>query len=91
MREHPRNCSSPKTTSGCSTDFAVGYDWADIRDEGEEDILTRLSVYTVPSSAPSYAALVLRFLQPQSALPHAAVVIGLDWARLWTFLKELRA
>ncbi|KAF8265150.1 hypothetical protein EI94DRAFT_370180 [Lactarius quietus] len=46
------------------TDFALGYDWADIRDEVDphervpnhyaSDILARLSVYTVPSSAPSY-------------------------------------
>jgi dynein light intermediate chain 1 len=88
------------------TDFAVGYDWADIRDEGEEgfssfdpyervltlhiDILARLSVYTVPSSAPSYTALVPHFLQPQSALPHTAVVIVLDWTRPWTFLEELQ-
>lgn len=73
------------------TDYALGYDWADIRDEGEEDILARLSVYTVPSSAPSYTALVPHFLQPQSALPHTAVVIVLDWTRPWTFLEELHA
>ena len=53
------------------------------------DILARLSVYTVPSSAPSYTALVPHFLQPQSALPHTAVVIVLDWTRPWTFLEEL--
>ncbi|KAI9457300.1 dynein light intermediate chain-domain-containing protein [Russula earlei] len=70
-------------------DFALGYDWADIRDEGEEDILTRLSVYTVPSSAPSYTALVSHFLSPLSALTHTAVVIVLDWTRPWTFLEEL--
>ena len=53
------------------------------------DILARLSVYSVPSSAPSYTALVPHFLQPQSALPHTAVVIVLDWTRPWTFLEEL--
>lgn len=93
------------------TDFALGYDWADVRDEGEEgrssvqplsyvrhltlcdatraDILARLSVYTVPSSAPSYTALVSHFLHPQSALPHTAIIIVLDWTRPWTFLDEL--
>ena len=53
------------------------------------DILARLSVYTVPSSAPSYTALVLHFRQLQSARPHTAVVIALDWTRPWTFLEEL--
>ncbi|KAH8984242.1 dynein light intermediate chain-domain-containing protein [Lactarius akahatsu] len=71
------------------TDYALGYDWADVRDEGEEDILARLSVYTVPSSAPPYTALVPHFLQPQSAIPHTAIVIVLDWTRPWTFLEEL--
>ncbi|KAH9983550.1 DLIC-domain-containing protein [Russula compacta] len=71
------------------TDYALGYDWADVRDEGEEDILARLSVYTVPSSAPSYTALVSHFLRPQSALPHTAVIIVLDWTRPWTFVEEL--
>ncbi|KAI0258485.1 dynein light intermediate chain-domain-containing protein [Gloeopeniophorella convolvens] len=71
------------------TDYALGYDWADVRDEGEEDILARLSVYTVPSPAPSYTALVPHFLPPRSALPHTAVLIVLDWTRPWTFLDEL--
>lgn len=53
------------------------------------DILARLSVYTVPSSAPSYTALVSHFLRPQSALPHTAVVIVLDWTLPWTFVEEL--
>jgi dynein light intermediate chain 1 len=95
------------------TDFALGYDWADVRDEGEEglfyftwwprlyihpnsdmqlhhaDVLARLSVYTVPSSASSYTALVSHFLPPLSAIPHTAVVIVLDWTRPWSFLDEL--
>ena len=54
------------------------------------DILARLSVYTVPSSAPSYTALLSHFLRPQSALPHTAVVIVLDWTRPWTFLEDLQ-
>jgi len=46
-------------------------------------------VYTVPSSAPSYTALVSHFLKPQSALPHTAVIVVLDWTRPWAFLEEL--
>jgi len=32
---------------------------------------------------------VSHFLPPQSALPHTAVVIVLDWTRPWAFLDEL--
>ncbi|OCH86224.1 hypothetical protein OBBRIDRAFT_890634 [Obba rivulosa] len=71
------------------SDFALGYDWADIRDDADEDTLARLSVYTVPSSAPSYTALLPHFLPPRAALPHTLVMIVLDWTRPWTFVEEL--
>ncbi|KDR84036.1 hypothetical protein GALMADRAFT_236631 [Galerina marginata CBS 339.88] len=71
------------------TDFAVGYDFADIRDEADEDTLARLSVYTVPSSASSYTALLPHFLPPRTSLLQTLVVIVLDWTRPWTFVEEL--
>ncbi|KAF9782183.1 dynein light intermediate chain-domain-containing protein [Thelephora terrestris] len=71
-------------------DFALGYDWADVRDEGDEDILARLSVYTVPSSATTYTSLLPDFLPPRQSLPHTVVIIALDWTRPWTFIEELQ-
>jgi dynein light intermediate chain 1, cytosolic len=98
-------------------DFAVGYDWADVRDEGDEgeslfheglslhawlyhgvdlhtplslDTLARLSVYTIPSSVPTYSALLPHFLPPRSTLPHTVVIIVLDWTKPWTFVEELQ-
>ncbi|KAA1473378.1 dynein 1 light intermediate chain [Dentipellis sp. KUC8613] len=71
------------------TDFALGYDWADVRDDAEEDTLARLSVYTVPSSAPSYTSLLPHFVPPRQSLPHTVVMIVLDWTRPWTFVEEL--
>ncbi|KAF8969341.1 dynein 1 light intermediate chain [Flammula alnicola] len=73
------------------TDFAIGYDFADVRDEADEDTdtLARLSVYTVPSSAASYSALLPHFLPPRSSLLQTLVVIVLDWTRPWTFVEEL--
>ncbi|KAK7060355.1 hypothetical protein VNI00_001120 [Paramarasmius palmivorus] len=71
------------------TDFALGYDYADVRDEGDEDTLARLSVYTVPSSDPTYTRLLPHFLPPKTSLPHTLVIIVLDWTRPWTFVEEL--
>ncbi|PIL37380.1 hypothetical protein GSI_01074 [Ganoderma sinense ZZ0214-1] len=71
------------------TDFAIGYDWADVRDDADEDTLARLSVYTVPSSAPSYSALLPHFVPPRASLPHTLVMIALDWTRPWLFVQEL--
>ncbi|KAI0029036.1 dynein light intermediate chain-domain-containing protein [Vararia minispora EC-137] len=69
------------------TDFALGYDWADVRDE--DDTLARLSVYTVPSSARAYTSLVPHFLPPRAPLAHTVIVIVLDWTRPWTFIEDL--
>ncbi|KAI6034590.1 dynein light intermediate chain-domain-containing protein [Pisolithus microcarpus] len=70
------------------TDFALGYDWSDVKD-GDEDTLARLSVYTAPSDAKAYSALLPHFLPPKNVLPHTAVMIVLDWTRPWTFVEEL--
>ncbi|KII95256.1 hypothetical protein PLICRDRAFT_34097 [Plicaturopsis crispa FD-325 SS-3] len=80
----------PSDETKADSDFALGYDWADIRDDADEDTLARLSVYTVPSDAPSYTALLPHFIPPRTALPHTVVVIVLDWTRPWTFLEELQ-
>ena len=53
------------------------------------DTLARLSVYTVPSSSPSYSALLPHFVPPRSSLPHTLVMIALDWTRPWSFVQEL--
>ncbi|KAJ7228234.1 dynein light intermediate chain-domain-containing protein [Mycena pura] len=71
------------------TDFAVGYDFANVRDDADEDTLARLSVYTVPSSGPAYTSLLPHFAPPRTALPHTLVMIVLDWTRPWTFVDEL--
>ncbi|KAJ7639320.1 dynein light intermediate chain-domain-containing protein [Roridomyces roridus] len=71
------------------TDFAVGYDFANVRDEADEDTIARLSVYTVPSSSPEYTSLLPHFVPPRTALPHTLVMIALDWTRPWTFVEEL--
>ncbi|EMD40592.1 hypothetical protein CERSUDRAFT_111182 [Gelatoporia subvermispora B] len=71
------------------SDFALGYDWGDVRDDADEDTLARLSVYTVPSPAQSYTALLPHFLPPRTSLPHTLVMIALDWTRPWTFVEEL--
>ena len=53
------------------------------------DTLARLSLYTVPSSAPAYTALLQQFLPPRLTLASTLVVIVLDWTRPWTFIDEL--
>ncbi|EJD53972.1 DLIC-domain-containing protein [Auricularia subglabra TFB-10046 SS5] len=80
---------SVESQQAATTDFALGYDWADVKDDAEEDTLARLSVLTVPSSAPAYLSLVPHFLPPKTALPHTLVMVLLDWTKPWSFLEQL--
>ncbi|CCO28208.1 Cytoplasmic dynein 1 light intermediate chain 1 AltName: Full=Dynein light chain A [Rhizoctonia solani AG-1 IB] len=75
--------------NGKDADFALGYDWADVRDEGDEDTLARLSVYTVPSSAPAHLSLLPHFLPPKTSLTNTLVIIILDWTKPWSFVDQL--
>ncbi|THH12266.1 hypothetical protein EW145_g110 [Phellinidium pouzarii] len=54
------------------------------------DTLSRLSVYTVPSSAHAHLVLLPHFVPPRAALPHTAVIIVLDWTKPWTFIEQLQ-
>jgi len=94
---------------GQKIDFAIGYDFADVRDDADEgeiaipsvsdlsdgfffyssDTLARLSVYTVPSSAPACTALLPNSLPPRWTLSSTLVIIVLDWTRPWTFVEDL--
>ncbi|KAL0950232.1 hypothetical protein HGRIS_010218 [Hohenbuehelia grisea] len=71
------------------SDFSLGYEFADVRDDADEDTLARLSVYTVPSASPAYLSLLPHFLPPRTALSQTLVIIVLDWTRPWTFVEEL--
>jgi len=60
-----------------------------IDDDHVADTLARLSVYTVPSSASAFTALLPHFLLPRSTLSSSLVIVVLDWTRPWTFVEEL--
>ncbi|KAI9719559.1 MAG: hypothetical protein M1812_003330 [Candelaria pacifica] len=69
--------------------FALGYTYHDVLDAEQEDVLARLSFYLLTDPSPSFAALLKPLLNPQT-IPHVLVVILLDWARPWIFLRQLR-
>ncbi|KXN92343.1 Cytoplasmic dynein 1 light intermediate chain 1 [Leucoagaricus sp. SymC.cos] len=85
-----RSASQEENREDKRVDFAIGYEFADVRDDGDEDTLARLSVYTIPSSDSSYTALLPHFLPPRTALPHSLAMIMLDWTRPWSFIEELQ-
>ncbi|KAG6841846.1 hypothetical protein C0991_006253 [Blastosporella zonata] len=58
------------------SDFAIGYDFADVRDEADEG-----------KSCGSALTMVLNEIL---SLPHTLVIITLDWTRPWSFVEELQ-
>ncbi|CAE6479493.1 unnamed protein product [Rhizoctonia solani] len=89
LAQHLLQKKDNSDTNGKDADFALGYDWADVRDEGDEDTLARLSVYTVPSSAPAHLSLLPHFLPPKASITNTLVMIVLDWTKPWSFVDQL--
>ncbi|KAF2085522.1 hypothetical protein K490DRAFT_3258, partial [Saccharata proteae CBS 121410] len=69
--------------------FALGYTYQDVLDADHEDILARLSLYLLTDPSPSFTPLLAPLLTPRT-LPNMLIVILLDWAAPWTWLRQLR-
>ncbi|KIW04582.1 uncharacterized protein PV09_04331 [Verruconis gallopava] len=69
--------------------YALGYTYQDVLDADHEDILARLSIYTLSSASTSFAPLLKPLLTPKT-LSHTLVVILLDWNQPWHWVRQLR-
>ncbi|KAI9676286.1 MAG: hypothetical protein M1829_003115 [Trizodia sp. TS-e1964] len=69
--------------------FALGYAYHDVLDSDHEDILARISLYLLSDPSPSFASLLQPLLTPQT-LRNTLVVILLDWAQPWSWLRQVR-
>lgn len=69
--------------------FALGYTYYDVLDADQEDTLARISLYTLSSPSPAFAALLQPLLTPQS-VPHTLIVVLLDWSEPWKWMRQLR-
>ncbi|KAI9893502.1 MAG: hypothetical protein M1814_006799, partial [Vezdaea aestivalis] len=69
--------------------FALGYTYRDVLDADHEDTLARLSLYLLSEPSASFSPLIRPLLTPQT-IPHAMVVILLDWAQPWNWLRQLQ-
>lgn len=70
--------------------FALGYTYQDVLDADHEDILARMSVYTLSEPAPSYRLLLKPLLTPRM-IPNTLIVILLDWNQPWNWVRQLRS
>ncbi|KAI9322309.1 dynein light intermediate chain-domain-containing protein [Dichotomocladium elegans] len=68
--------------------LALGYTFADIKDEENEGIV-RLGMYQLGLSAPEYLPL-LKFALSADTLADSLVIIAIDWTRPWKFLDSFQ-
>ncbi len=54
------------------------------------DILARLSIYLLSEPSPAFAPLI-KHLITSRMVPHTLVVILLDWAEPWLWVRQVRA
>jgi len=69
--------------------FALGYTYYDVLDADQEDILARISLYTLTSPSPAFASLLKPLLTPES-IPNTLIVVLLDWSQPWKWMRQLR-
>ncbi|OZJ06167.1 hypothetical protein BZG36_00990 [Bifiguratus adelaidae] len=69
-------------------DLALCFDYADIRDDENEDLVARLNLYSLSLPHPKYTPLLRLALTP-ATLADALVVIVMDWSKPWSFIESL--
>jgi dynein light intermediate chain 1 len=72
-----------------ANNFALGYTYYDVLDADQEDILARISMYTLTSPSPAFSTLLQPLLTPQS-IRNTLIVILLDWSQPWKWMRQLR-
>lgn len=85
----PRRRGRDNSTPPVANSFALGYTYYDVLDTDQEDTLARVSLYTLTTPAPAFGPLLGPLLTPQS-IPDTVMVILLDWAEPWRWLRQLR-
>ncbi|KAI9087755.1 dynein light intermediate chain-domain-containing protein [Phlyctochytrium arcticum] len=69
-------------------ELALSYSYMDVEDDENEDVIARVGLYHLASST-AFGNL-FRFALSPASLSDSMVIITLDWAEPWTFLKTLQ-
>ena len=72
-----------------ANDFALGYTYQEILDTDQEDVLARLSIYTLQNSSPGFSTL-LQPLITSTTISDTLLVILLDWSEPWNWIQQIR-
>ncbi|KAF2433466.1 DLIC-domain-containing protein [Tothia fuscella] len=87
--ETPRTRRPQSRKAPIANQYALGYTYQDVLDADHEDVLARLSVYTVADPSLAFSSLLKPLLTPKT-LPNTLIVILLDWGQPWNWIRHLR-
>jgi dynein light intermediate chain 1 len=73
-----------------ANEFALGYTYQDVLDTDQQDILARLSIYTLSKPTPHFIPLLRPLFSPKT-IPNMLLVILLDWSDPWNWITQLRS
>lgn len=88
-RSQRRGQERQRQKPAIANDFALGYTYQEVLDADQEDVLARLSIYTLQSSTPGFSSLIEPLLTP-NAIPDSLLIILLDWSEPWSWVVQLR-
>lgn len=66
----------------------MSVDYSDVRDTVDDEVMARMSIYTIPNSNKIYTDLIKLIINPET-ISDLLVVIQLDWDRPWSFIDDL--
>ncbi|MCJ1307963.1 hypothetical protein MMC25_001613 [Agyrium rufum] len=69
--------------------FALGYTYQDVLDADQEDVLARLSIYTLSEPLIPFVSL-LKPLITTGTIPDTLLILVLDWSEPWNWMRQLR-
>jgi dynein light intermediate chain 1, cytosolic len=67
----------------------LGYTYLDALDADQEDILARLSIYTLSDPSLAFAPLLAPRLDAKT-IPETLLIILLDWGEPWKWVRQIR-
>lgn len=91
-RSSSLNGGDPALPGGApvANNLALGYTYYDVLDADQDgDILARISLYLLSKPSPAFSSLLQPLLTPET-IPNTLIVILLDWAQPWRWLRQLR-
>ncbi|TIA99512.1 hypothetical protein E3P96_02904 [Wallemia ichthyophaga] len=77
-----------KPINSSHKDYGLSVEYSDVHDIADDEVMARMSIYSIPNSNKIYTDLIKLIITPET-ISDLLVVIQLDWERPWSFIDDL--